>query len=186
MPAAVLPAGFTESVVTSALSSPVALAASPDGRIFVADADGAIRIVQNGQLLPQPFATLNVDTTSAQGLTALAFDPNFTKNHLLYALVEVTDGVNQGQIQVLRLKANGNTVVPGSQKEIFSLPPVPAPPGVAIHIGAAIHFGTDGKLYISVGDFPAVRSRSRSTTPLARCCGSTRMVRFRSTTPITA
>ncbi len=152
VPAAVLPTGFEESVVTAALSNPVALTAAPDGRVFVADAGGAIRVIQNGQLLPQPFEDLSVDKNSAQGLTAITLDPKFEVNHYVYVVDLVPSGLDVDAMQVLRFTAAGNVAKPGSEKVLLTLPGVPAPLDAAVHVGAAIHFGGDGKLYISTGD----------------------------------
>ena len=45
--AAVLPAGFVESVVASGLSAPTAMAFTPDGRIFVTEQGGQLRVIKN-------------------------------------------------------------------------------------------------------------------------------------------
>ena len=66
-PAATLPAGFTETSVTG-LSSPTAMAVAPDGRIFVCQQGGKLRVVKNGALLATPFVTLTVDSVGERGL----------------------------------------------------------------------------------------------------------------------
>ena len=54
------------------------VALAPDGRTFFAEKEtGEIRIVQNGELLPQPFATFEVVPSGESGLLGLALDPNF-------------------------------------------------------------------------------------------------------------
>src|SRR5438132_290879 len=50
-----LPPGFTESVFASGLNAPTAMAVAPDGRVFVAEQGGTLRVVQNGSVLPTPF-----------------------------------------------------------------------------------------------------------------------------------
>src|SRR5262245_14784704 len=74
---AVLPAGFTETAVAAALSSPTALDIAPDGRAFVAEQNGAIRVVKNDALLPTPFASLTVDSKGERGLLGITLDPDF-------------------------------------------------------------------------------------------------------------
>jgi len=54
-------AGFTESTIATGLSSPSAMAFAPDGRLFVTEQSGALRVVKNNTLLPTPFVTLKVD-----------------------------------------------------------------------------------------------------------------------------
>src|SRR5215204_5316979 len=77
--AATLPAGFTETQI-SGLTDPTALEIAPDGRIFVCQQGGALRVIKNGALLPAPFLTLNVDPAGERGLLGIAFDPNFAAN----------------------------------------------------------------------------------------------------------
>ena len=53
--AATLPTGFTETQVTGALSSPTAMQFAPDGRLFICEQGGRLRVVKDGALLPTPF-----------------------------------------------------------------------------------------------------------------------------------
>ncbi|HEX8152530.1 MAG TPA: PQQ-dependent sugar dehydrogenase, partial [Thermoanaerobaculia bacterium] len=70
--AATLPAGFSETLV-SGLSNPTAMALAPDGRIFVCQQGGALRVVKNGTLLATPFVTLTVSSSGERGLLGIAF-----------------------------------------------------------------------------------------------------------------
>ena len=67
--AATLPAGFTETSV-GGLSSPTAMAVSPDGRIFVCQQGGKLRVIKNGALLSTSFVTLTVDQSGSGGCSA--------------------------------------------------------------------------------------------------------------------
>ena len=58
--AATLPAGFTETSITG-LSNPTAMEIAPDGRIFVCQQGGSLRVIKNGALLSTPFLTVSVD-----------------------------------------------------------------------------------------------------------------------------
>ena len=49
--AATLPPGFTESSIATGLSSPTAMQVAPDGRLFVCEQSGALRIIKDGTLL---------------------------------------------------------------------------------------------------------------------------------------
>ena len=156
-----VPAGFSDRVVASGLVSPTAMDFAPDGRLFVLQQTGAVRVIQNGQLLPTPFVTLNVDSNSERGLLGIAFDPHFETDHYvyLYHTVPAPDLHNQ----VSRFTADGNVAEPGSEVDIFDLDPLN--PTHGNHNGGAIHFGPDGKLYIAVGEngTPA-NAQSLSTT----------------------
>ena len=45
---ATLPAGFSETTLASGLSSPTAMAFAPDGRLFVCQQGGQLRVVKDG------------------------------------------------------------------------------------------------------------------------------------------
>jgi glucose/arabinose dehydrogenase len=143
-----VPPGFTDTVVASGLISPTAMDFAPDGRLFVLEQPGTVRVIQDGQLLPTPFLTLNVDSSSERGLLGIAFDPHFQTNRYLYLYhtVPAPDLHNQ----VSRFTADGNVAVPDSEVDIFNLDPLN--PQHGNHNGGAIHFGPDGKLYIGVGE----------------------------------
>jgi glucose/arabinose dehydrogenase len=57
------------------------MALAPDGRIFVCEQGGNLRVIKNGTLLPTPFLTVTVDSSGERGLLGVAFDPNFLSNH---------------------------------------------------------------------------------------------------------
>ena len=54
---AVLPSGFTESLVAGGLTNPTAMEFAPDGRLFVAEQGGQLRVIKDGSLLPTPFVS---------------------------------------------------------------------------------------------------------------------------------
>ena len=155
--AATLPANFTETAIPG-LSSPTAMAIAPDGRIFVCQQGGALRVIKNGALLAQPFMTLNVDPAGERGLLGIAFDPNFSSNNFLY--VYYTVPIEPRHNRVSRFTANGDVVVPGSETIILELNNLTL---ASNHNGGAIHFGPDGKLYIATGE-NATPSHSQTLT----------------------
>ena len=59
--AATLPTGFTEALVASGLSNPTAMQFAPDGRLFVCEQGGRLRVIKNGALLSTPFLTVTVE-----------------------------------------------------------------------------------------------------------------------------
>ena len=52
--AATLPTGFSETRITNALTNPTAFELAPDGRIFVCQQAGQLRVIKNGALLATP------------------------------------------------------------------------------------------------------------------------------------
>src|SRR5688572_30199563 len=103
---AVLPVGFTESLVASGLTNPTAMEFAPDGRLFVAQQGGALRVIQNGSLLPTPFVTLPVNASGERGLLGVTFDPNFATNQFVYVYYTATTPAVHNRIS--RFTANGN------------------------------------------------------------------------------
>src|SRR6188768_884158 len=73
--AATLPPGFVETPVAAGLAAPTAMALSRDGRIFVCEQGGRLRVIKNGQLLTRPFITLNVNAQGERGLLGVALHP---------------------------------------------------------------------------------------------------------------
>ena len=88
--AATVPAGFTDTLIASGLSNPTAMALAPDGRIFVCQQNGQLRVIKNGALLATPFLTVTVDSSGERGLLGVAFDPNFVSNQLVYIYYTAT------------------------------------------------------------------------------------------------
>src|SRR5688500_3587684 len=81
--AATLPAGFTESQIASGLASPTAMQFAPDGRLFVCEQGGRLRVIKDGVLLSTPFVTLTVNASGERGLLGVAFDPAFEVNRFV-------------------------------------------------------------------------------------------------------
>jgi glucose/arabinose dehydrogenase len=164
--AATLPNGFIQSLVTARLSNPTAMAFAPDGRLFVAEQGGKLRVIKNGRLLPSPFVDLTsiTDSTGERGLLGIAFDPNFSTNNFVYiyhTLKRTATATGNPHNRVLRFTASGDTAVPRSGRIILNLNDLSA----TNHNGGAIHFGRDGKLYVGVGE-NAVPSNAQSTANL--------------------
>jgi PKD repeat protein len=81
--------GFQESVVFSGLTNPTVVRFSPDGRVFVAEKRGVIKVFDSlSDSTPEIFADLNVNVYNFwdRGLLGMALDPNFPANPYLYVL----------------------------------------------------------------------------------------------------
>lgn len=145
------PAGFTrnETWVTG-LGAATAFTRAPDGRLFVAQQTGALRVVKNGQLLATPFVSLSVDSQGERGLLGVALHPNFTSNGYVYLHYTTHDnGVHNRISRFTANPANGDVAAAGSERVLVDLPALSS---ATNHNGGAIHFGRDGKLYVGVGD----------------------------------
>ncbi len=81
-----LPPGFSVETVIDGLSLPIAFDVARDGRIFVAEKSGRVRVVENGVLLEEPFIDLSheVNDDQTRGLMGLALHPNFPRTPYVY------------------------------------------------------------------------------------------------------
>lgn len=70
-----LPAGFDEVQVETSLSAPTTMALAPDGRLFVAEQAGKLRVIKAHQIMAEPFVDLTsvVDLAGERGLLGIAF-----------------------------------------------------------------------------------------------------------------
>lgn len=156
-PNAVLPSGFTETAI-SGLSNPTAMAIHPDGRIFVCQQTGELRVVKNGAVLPTPFVTLPVNSVGERGLLGVAFDPNYATNRFVYVYyTATTPAVHNRVSRFTANSANEDVAVAGSEFVLLDLENL----SFTNHNGGAIHFGPDGKLYVATGE-NAITSNSQS------------------------
>lgn len=140
---------FIRTELATGLANPVAMKFAPDGRVFFTEQAGKVRVFKNGVLLATPFLDLSsqVDSSGERGLLGIAFDPNFTSNNYIY--IYYTAKTPNIHNRVSRFTANGDVAVPGSETVIIDLTPLGAS---TFHNGGAIHFGQDGKLYITTGE----------------------------------
>ncbi|HEY9824685.1 MAG TPA: PQQ-dependent sugar dehydrogenase, partial [Stenomitos sp.] len=146
---AAVPTGFQDKVVATGLNNPTAMAIAPDGRVFITEQAGKLRVVKRDRLLAQPFMNISaaVDPSGERGLLGIAFDPDFVSNQWIY--VYYTSKTPQIHNRVSRFTANGDVVVPGSEKILLDIQPLT---GATNHNGGALHFGKDGTLFIAVGE----------------------------------
>ncbi|HEX5270347.1 MAG TPA: PQQ-dependent sugar dehydrogenase, partial [Gemmataceae bacterium] len=116
------PSGFSEATVASGLTSPTTMAFAPDGRLFVAEQGGNLRVIKNGTLLTTPFAHFAVDSTGERGLLGVAFDPAFANNHFVYVYYTATSPTTHNRVSRLTADPNGDTALAGSEVDLLDLP----------------------------------------------------------------
>lgn len=144
--AATLPDGFVETAVATGLDRPTAMTIAPDGRVFVAEEKGRLRVIKNGVLLPKPFVTVRVYAHGERGLLGVVLDPDFERNHYVYIYYTARKPFAHNRIS--RFVADGDVAVKGSETVLLELPKLVT----ELHNSGTLRFGPDGKLYVSVGE----------------------------------
>jgi glucose/arabinose dehydrogenase/PKD repeat protein len=169
--ASTLPTGFRDSVVLSGLSNPTVLQFAADGRIFVGQKNGVIKVFQSlTDTNPVTVADLSsrVHDFWDRGLLGLALPPNFPTNPYVYVLYAydapiggipptwgdgcptppgpTTDGcLVSGRLS--RLQISGN-IMTGTEQVLINdwCQQFPS------HSIGTLLFGRDGYLYVTGGD----------------------------------
>ncbi|MCC7434120.1 MAG: PQQ-dependent sugar dehydrogenase [Methanoregulaceae archaeon] len=158
--------GFATTNAITGLNAPTCMAFAPDGRVFVGEKGGSIKVYQNGSLI-STFTTISCSTNSERGVLGLALDPNFAANRFVYVYY-TTNNLSLSapptpKNRVSRFTELANVAVPGS--ETILLDNIPSDAGN--HNAGCIRFGLDGKLYIATGDGGSTPALSQNLTSIA-------------------
>ena len=134
------------TILAENLAVPWALDISEEGKIYVTERNGAVRVIEDGILDPSPLIRFGGDFVSSVegGLMGLALDPNFSQNNYFYVAHTYRQG-NQLYVRVVRLIDQGD-------KAVIDRTIIEGIPGSQTHTGGRIKIGPDNKLYIGTGD----------------------------------
>jgi len=134
---------YRVETVAENLEVPWGIAFAPDGRIFVTERVGNLRVIEDGILNPEPIKILDVGGFEG-GLLGIALDPNFEENHYIYLYYTYNDFLSTFN-KVARFTESNNQL----SEELILLDKISGGP---FHDGGRIKFGPDGKLYITTGE----------------------------------
>ena len=130
--------------VASRFDSPVHVT-SPrsENRLYVVEQAGRIIVLQGGRRRVFLDIRRLVQSGAEQGLLSVAFHPRYATNRRFY--VNYTD--LNGNTRVVEYRSNGRRARPGTARRLlFVEQPYPN------HNGGQLAFGTDGWLYVGMGD----------------------------------
>lgn len=140
---------LTALLVAGGFERPTAAVATPDGRLFVAEKSGTIRVVVGHRVLDEPLLDLSDGTLSRgaeRGLLGLALHPDFERNGRFF--VHLTD--LDGDSRLIEYRVAGvdpNVADPRTARTVLRV----EQPG-EFHNGGQLLFGPDGYLFVGMGD----------------------------------
>ncbi len=130
------------------LTQPLMITGAPgDRRQFIIEQGGRVRVVKDDALLPTPALALGdlVTAGGEQGLLGIAFHPKWLENGLFYL---AQTGANGDHVFVeYHMPAGSDVADPASRRELLRFPDP-----YSNHNGGMLEFGSDGFLYMSIGD----------------------------------
>lgn len=127
--------------VATGLHDPTDAAFAADGRLFISERDGQIRVVRDGKLNPDPALRLDdVWTLSGGGLLAIAIDPDFDRTHFVYVIYTALSRTGDPVFRLARFRDVQDTL--GDRAVIFDS-------ALIAPAAASLRFGPDRKLFLA-------------------------------------
>ncbi len=130
---------LTVERLVDGLQFPTDAVFAPDGRLFIAERAGRIRIVQDGQLRSAPALEID-DIAPGGGLLSIALDPGFAESRQVFTLSTGT-GSRGPVFRLTRYRELRGLL---AQRAVLLETPAAVP-------SAAMRFGPDGMLYVALG-----------------------------------
>lgn len=150
--------GYRINMVSDGLVQPWSMAWLPNGDMLVTEKPGRLRIIRDGNLLPNAVSgTPEVFYEGQGGLFDVVPHPDFANNQMLYLSYSRAEG-DSSTTAVLRGRFANDRLT--NVEEIFA-----ADASGASHFGGRIAFDSDGYLYLSLGDRQAPPSGDLEAHP---------------------
>jgi glucose/arabinose dehydrogenase len=138
---------FRVQTILTGLEVPWSMAFAPDGRLFITERPGRVRIVTltngNNELALTENAVFG---QGEAGMLGVALDPEFAQNHLVYLYYSASVAGAGGAVnRIIRYREANSRL---AERSVL-LDNIPA---ATIHDGGRLRFGPDGLLYATAGD----------------------------------
>lgn len=146
---------FSHKIITDELTTPWQFDFAPDGRIFITERNGLVRIVRDGRLQETPLLDLRDSlrttygpTVGRSGLLGIALDPDFSENGYFYVGYSYdVPGEAYDYNRLVRYREDPESGFAGEGHILLD-----HIKGRSMHNSGPVKFGPDGMLYWSVGD----------------------------------
>ena len=139
-------ADYEKVVLIDRLTDPMELAVAPDGRVFVAERMGAIKMWDPSTEDARLVGYVPVNMTIEDGLLGLTLDPDFDDNRWMYVYYAPIEG---GPQRLSRLTFEGDWIDMGTERILLE---VEIQREYCCHSAGSLAFDAQGNLYLSTGD----------------------------------
>ena len=137
---------WQKQVLDADVADPMELAVAPDGRVFVAERGGALKVWDPATQTTTTAARLAVTTSFEDGLLGLTLDPDFASTGWVYLYYSPASEVVQ---RLSRFTMTGSTLDLGSEAVLLTVETDRDEGG---HSGGSLTFAPDGTLFVATGD----------------------------------
>jgi cytochrome c len=144
---ATIDARFQKVTLVSNPANPMELDVAPDGRVFFAERDGAIKIWKPSTNSVVTAGQLSVFNGIEDGLMGIALDPSFATNGYIYLYYSPAGTVAKQHLS--RFTVSGDTVTMSSERILLQIPTQRVE---CCHSGGSLGFDSAGNLYLATGD----------------------------------
>lgn len=149
-----VPPGFITETVATNLNAATAMTIAPEGRIFIADQTGPLRVWKDGRMLAKPALDLSdkVDPYWERGLIGVTLHPDFPRSPYLFVVYVAKSPYTHHVVS--RFTIVGDAVDPASERILIAGDDQSKLGGTvpAGHQGGIIRIGPDGKIYFGLGE----------------------------------
>lgn len=168
--AAEVPPGFVAEKLATRLNAATAIAPAADGRIFIADQTGPLRVWKHGSVLAEPTLDLSarLDTHWERGLIGVTLHPDFPRTPHLFVLYVAKAPFTHHVVS--RFTVTGDIADPASEEILLRGDDQKSFGGSqpAGHQGGPLRFGPDGRLYVAIGEQTSREPAQRLDTLLGK------------------
>ncbi len=142
-------AAYDEVVLTGELTDPMEIDVASDGRVFIIEWAGAVKVWEPATGAVRVIGWIPVEKDIEDGLLGLALDPAFDQNRWLYLYYSARSAGPDKVNRLSRFLYDGRMLDVDSEVTVLE---IPVQRVQCCHSGGSIQFDKDGLLYLSTGD----------------------------------